>query len=785
MGGVTDDLLVWLLARADERPDSYRYPASAEINTRDRALVAGLNSVAEARGLPPITPTGEGLAGPTGPSPPSDDLAQGHGPLRADLLEIPAGEAGLAQSIRAWRKRPYTPDGPCWDSADFGEEITSRLIGLAEAGRLWDAVHYLRLLADASWSSEGAALLRDIADGLEQGDHLRLAAVAHTLAWTRAGGYGYSGFGGDIGVSSLRRASDLDQELTLKIVAAETESVVAAAKYGTYGFSKTLIHAFGVRALGSINASPLDVAFAAWREIRSVTDYRAPRVHDSDDPAGTYVPNSDDADEVSPAEMDDAFALGIFAGLGHASREKKRRTMLAIELMLSERPTQVATATDLALNELSDPATLTWLLRLIEEAGTSAAPVVTACRQTLVRLAGKEHLVAGTLARRLLQGESLLVPLPTAARKLLPDSDADACIPDHEQGREADEMVQVVAGNRLRSTETTLPNLRSAVVSRVADAVASDDYRIRLHRQLDHFASRNDQHLPDAYLYCEQTVEEALQRAASAGSAERVRMGEASDLAVWEDRLASLLLDDPKGPLALEARRVPRPALPAPPEPGTDRWDGEATSGTLSVECANTAWAESLVQVRGWPLIATVERQMFQHPEKFDRHEVAVMRHRVPEFRDVAGTSRVESLPAAGDMGQWMEEEQSGVVSLDRAMPICGLDINGEYLGDGVQGLGAQTHLLTPTSVLRMMLGLRPGKPYELIDSHSGGIALITWRTSYDDGAFSLERPRLIGSGVTAHPELVQRLIAVKGRLVIRDFVAEVPLNSATRYHDA
>lgn len=309
-GDATDDLLVWLLARADERPDSYSYPESADINTRDRELVTGLNSVAAARGLPPITPISKGLAGPTGHPPPSGDPVLDHGPLRADLPEILAGEAGLAQSIRAWRKRPYRPDGPCWDAAGFAEEITSRLIELAEAERFQDAVHYLRLLADASWSHEGAELLRGVADGLEQHDWPRLAAAAHTLAWTRArGGYGYSGFGGDANVSSLRRASDLDQELTLEIVAAETESVVASANYGTYGFSKTLIHAFGVGALLPLNASPQETAFAAWEEIRSITNYRAPRVHNSDDPTDPYAPNSDDANgDISSAELDHAFA---------------------------------------------------------------------------------------------------------------------------------------------------------------------------------------------------------------------------------------------------------------------------------------------------------------------------------------------------------------------------------------------------------------------------------------------------------------------------------------------
>ena len=778
--GTADDLMVWLLARADERPASYNYSESSAIDARDRELVAGLNAVAEVRGLPPVIPVGGSLPCSAGHSSASDYPAPGHGPRFADLPVIPAGEAGLARAIRAWRARPYEPDGPCWGTATFAEGITERLIALSDTGRFRDALVYLRLLADASWSIEGADLLRSVADDLERCDRLRLAAAAYTLAWTRAGGgYGYRGFGGDTDISSLRRASELDPALTLEVVAAETESVVAAGTPSAYGFSKTLIHAFGVGALAPLDASPVDIAFMGWDEIRCVTDYRAPRVHDFDDPEDLYTPESHAGSDVSPAELGDAITLGVFGGLGHASREKKRRTLLAVRLLLSKRPAPASAAADFTLSELSDPATLAWLLRLIETSSTATAPMITACRQTLVRLAGGEHLVVRALARRLLRDDAPSLPPPAADdMELLAGSGTHIRTPDDphsEHSACAEDLVQNVAGSRLCYAEATLPGLRRAVVSRVAAAVASDDHRHRVHVQLDHYSDRSDPHWPDAYLDCEQIVEDALQRVACAGSTVKVRLGQA---AAWEDRLAGSLLDDPEVSLALETRRLPRPALPAPPQPGDDRWGGTETATTLSVEPADIAWAESLIQVRGWPLIATVELQTFQHPDVLDRREIAVMRHRVPELRDAAGISRIESLPAAGDMRRWVEDLcPSGVHRLAGAMPIFGLDCRGECVGDGRQGLGWQTQLLTPTDALLQTLGLRPAEPFKLYGSHGGGIALITWRTAYDGGAFSLPRPRLIGSGVTAHPDLIRRLIAdTDNKLVIRDFVAEISL---------
>ena len=630
-------------------------------------------------------------------------------------------------------------------------------------------------------------MLRKVADGLDQREQDQLAAAAYALAWTRAcGGYGYSGFGGETDVCWLRQANKIDPALAREVVAAETESVVAAGTHHAYGFSKALIHAFGAGALTPQDTSPIDAAFDAWQEIHAVTDYRAPRVHAFDDPAEPYTPRDTDGC-VSRADLDSAFALGVFAGLGHASREKKRRTLLAVRLLLSERPEPTATAVHFALGELSDPATLTWLLRLIETSEATATAVVEQCRQTLIELAGGEYLVARTIARRLLQDDAPPLPPPSDDdTSLLARGGTGIWLPeDHATDTrdgplsQAEEIVVSVAGSRLRAAAATLPGLRTAVVSQVAHTVASDDYRARLDHQLDHYANRIEQHWPDAYMCVEETVEDALQRVACAGRTALARMGLAGDPALWENRLADLLIDDPDVLLALESRRIPRPALPAPPEPGVDRWREAPTEATLSVGPADNTWVESLIQVRGWPLIATVELQTFQHPDLMDHPKVAVLRHRAPELRDATGVSRVVSLPAAGDMRRWIQgiDDQQRMHPFLGSRPIFGLDSRGDCVGDGRQGLGLQAHLLTPLDALLTTLGLRPSEPFKLDDQHGCGLALLTWRTAYDDGAFSLPRPRLIGSGVAAHPGLIQRLIAATDdELVIRDFVAEVPV---------
>ena len=789
--GVAADLMVWLLARADERPASYSYPEVPDIGTRDQELLAGMNAVAEAEGLPAVTPIDTSFVGSNGYDGLSNEPAQDHGPRVEDLPIFPAGESGLAKSVRAWRGRPYRSDEPCWDIAEFAEAIAGRLVGLVEASRFRDAVYYLRLLTDASWTRESASLLQRIAHGLEERYQPQLAATAHALAWTRAGGdFGYRGFGGDARISSLRRATEIDATLALEVVAAETQDIVAAGKYGTYGFSKTLIHAFCVGALAPPGTSPLDIAFAAWDEVRSVTDYRAPRVHDFDDPPDPYMSNGDASCDVSQDELDGAFALGVFGGLAGASREKKRRSLLAVELLLSEPSAHVGAAASLALSELSDPATLSWLLRLIEESRATAPSVVAACTQTLVQLANSEHLVVRALARRLLQDGAPPLAAPINEIEDLPSAgDPDIWIPanhDEDPGTEdlsrAEAIVQLAAGNRLRVADKLLPGLHRAVASRVAKASVSDDYRHRFRTQLRHYRSTRDEHWPDAYLHGDQTVEDALQRAASTGRVARVRMGQAGDPAAWEDRLADLLLDDPKLLLALESRRIPRPALSAPPQPREQQWPTATTATTLGSETADIAWAEALTEVRGWPLITTVELQEVEHPDYSDRREITVIRHRVLELQDSPGISPNEPSLVVGNIRRWVEDlgepmEFADVLPASGSMPMFGLDLSGDYLGDGRRGLGMRTHLLVPADALLWRLGLRAGEPFKLRDSHGGGIALVTWRTGYDEGVYSLPRPRLTGSGVIAHPDLVRRLIAhCDGQLYLRDVIVESTL---------
>ena len=73
----------------------------------------------------------------------------------------------------------------------FANILGYRFIRLVEAGRENDAESALRLIADAGGFNDRPELLKALAEGFERHGQKSLAAVAYTLAWTRARGRGW------------------------------------------------------------------------------------------------------------------------------------------------------------------------------------------------------------------------------------------------------------------------------------------------------------------------------------------------------------------------------------------------------------------------------------------------------------------------------------------------------------------------------------------------------------------------------------------------------------------
>ena len=801
-----ETLMRLLLARANERPVSSGHTSDEEVDNLDERMEA-LNEIARAEGLPEVNPCfDDGQQNQQGSSHfPSLRTAQSTASRQESPPEpFPVGAPGMAMAIRAWRKRPYQTSEACWAVDRFANAVGYRLVELAHAGREADAEQGLRLLAQASRGYEETGVLDAIAEGLDRHRLSRLATIAHALTWTRARAHGWLNFGGKTAITSLHRASQLDPALALEVVGGEIERVVAGGTYGTDGVTRALVVAFTSGALTTPTSTSLDVAFDYWREAYAVIASRTPRVHDWDDPDDPYTP----ANSTGPTEtqdLDDAFALGVAASLSAAPREKKRRAFLAVQLLMSHRPAAMAAALDFVLSAVTDPATLMWLLRLIETDSSNRETVIEACKQQLLRLSTDRHLVVRALARRLVAQDAPALPPPeTADRALLEDTDRRLWTPDGyqdlQQAEAAEELVESVAAHRIHNAEPLLAGIGTAVCERVAAATDDDRFRQQLRSQVNAFDPARLRPA-NAYLATHQTVEQALQLSAAGGRAACIARGVAlSDPVRWENDLADVLLDDPWLPLALEATRIPRPPIPPPPSVPTHVWNdpiaetspdaqGAASEArdlsngeqfiTIGLSKPDTAPITNQRWLRGWLVMAVVENRTLLPPNPSDHRECLSTRFHALELRDPDDEEGLQHPPVGlSDIRMWTTDANlpSATQLPTRAAPIIGLDLRARAAGDGHAGLGIHLPLLTPSPLLITLLGFHPGERFTLRDGRGRGLALLTWRTDYFSRGRDLAYPLVVGSAVIVRADLFERLLNTdRARYWVRDFLVTSP----------
>ena len=376
--GTGDDgpsrLMVALLARIDERAFKYSVTNSNELLDRDRGRVDELNSIAARAHAPRVAPL------PTSSIESENSAASNHRSRLRSATYLPdqvammfqPGAVGIAQAIRAWKARQYDETRPGWSVERFANVLGYRIIELMEARREGDAQTAVRLIADACKFGDKLELLESLAEGFERHRQGSLAAVTYTLAWTRTRSHGgWLAFGGETEIESLQRATQLDRALALRTIAEEVERVVSRG-LGTCGITQALMYGFAKGGLDTSTSVPFDI----WNEAFTVIADRLPRVAAADDPEDIYVAPDTDGGAHLLGNINAAFAAAAVAGLAHPGREQKRRSLVGIQVLINERASGVTSALESALSSLSDSATLTWLLRVIELADEKAAPIV-------------------------------------------------------------------------------------------------------------------------------------------------------------------------------------------------------------------------------------------------------------------------------------------------------------------------------------------------------------------------------------------------------------------------
>ena len=804
--GTTTDLslslIVALLSRADELPCEYSISNGEEFLKRDRGRVASLNTVAKRAGAPGIaalttnTAESKDQSGPTGRESSSGSLESL--PESGNMV-FDSGLVGIAQAARAWQDLSHDMTRADQWVERFSNIIGYRLLELSDTRRETDADTAIRLVADARGFDESPRLLRALAEGLERHGQYSLATMAYVLTWTRARGRGgWRTFGGETEIGSLQRAARIDQTLALKTVGDEIERIVARGQ-ATYGIGQALIYGFAKGGLGTSGSVPFEI----WEEAFSVISDRIPRVAATDDPKDVYdAPDSDDEPNLL-GELDVAFAAAAVAGLAHPGREQKRRSLVAVQILIDCRTSVIGAALETALSSLSDPATLTWLLRVIELAGDRAAPIVSMCRGALMELAGRPHLTVRALARRLLDCDEVpLAPAVQPDRELVGTGSMDLLLPNNATPTEEDtselaDLIEVLAGARLSSVETLLPGLSQAVIRRAETVLNTEEHKDRMRAQHRAYADTIRERLPNVFSAVSQAVEDAIQRSAAGARAARLMNAEpVDDPAKLEDQIASALLDDPHLPLALERTRQPRPEIPPPPSRGDLLWNAlrtRAEGGAVSetgVEAAyqHDGYLHGTLSIReskavpkvsgpysGWRLMAAVERREISKADWNDKEYDLAERYRVIELRRDGDRQALTVPPITEGRLQASRSTAAFRWSLSeriRTSPIVGLDYKLADLEDGRQGLGVQGDLLTPTPWLLDALKLKEGSGFLLDDDVGPALALITWRTEYDTSDYYLAGPRLYGSGLIVRGDLFEALAqSVDSQLVFRDYL--------------
>lgn len=839
---VSIDWFRLVLSRVDERPTSYAVTDSQELVDRDSEQVDELNRIASLVGQCHVLPCATSRTVESSSA--SSDLetaTRSKNPHLEVLDDFGTGPAGIRRAIRTWKRRPYRASAPEWSRERFTNALGYRLLELSLQDRDADCVTAIRYLANNAGVDQTGRLLSDLARGFELHGNAQLATLCHTLAWTRTrGGGGWNTFGGMDALESLGSAVKIDERATLATLAEEVAFFVRSSGYGTYGISRAL-----VVAMSRIRWSSLDkmLPFVVWDRAYEVIRNRLPRQGSDDDPVPAYQPDAIERPAFegrvasSPGGEGDseaaacALTMGLVAGLSSPAREDKRRTLLAIKLLLAEEPDLIGLALRKLLHQISDPTTLTWLLYVLLYSESSTQTVVTSCEPALRKLAlSRSFLIVRSLAAELLALHGFDPPPPPVAddgvtlgsteysglwipaegtdfgrsstSSARDNADANA---GTEGSYDPELIVTHFGGDRVAQADTLVPGFRATVERELAQALRSESFEQRRGRQIRALASHVRKIQPNAVIGVEERFERIVQRTGAAARASLARSGEilVSPLE-WEAQLARQLILSPTTSLALEFVRIPRPSLSPPPsaisavwgrigasvtnsgtEVGDDGLSGaeEAGHGRLSatVRLASCKRAPTVIEgpYRGWRVMASYETRETVHddwnlPQSFTRRACAL------EARGRDDVTGVNYPPLAkGDARRWSTVVRN--VPADVRYPdgpLVGIDQESSVLRIGGEQLGPADPLLAPTRQLVAAAELEPEEELVMNDADGQGLVVQTWRSSYDVDDYQLERPLLWGSWMLLSPSAFQRLrTAYANRLVWREFVSGTRIN--------
>lgn len=604
------------------------------------------------------------------------------------------------------------------EMVDRGEEL--------EGQRL---IHFLAR-ETPSWSLGREHPIALLGQCLDNAGHARLAAMAHTFTFTASrGGGGWLNFGGRTQAPALRRAMQLDRDLTLQTLAEETARRVRSG--GFSGVTRHLIEQIS-------DWGDCDIAAQAWEEAFAVLASRLPLPGPK-----SYFETLDPADAIVWS-VDEALATLLLARIGNASLPRKIAALSGFGRLLAAKPDLFSSPLEWLLSRDATVSSVQAVLQVLLETPAEISSVIASLGDLLQGYARGNAWTLSWLAEKLLErggrrsGVTRTRPRPTASRP----SAASLSLTEFADVSDA-----------LNDLETLWPDLRAIVAHRM-DAVAKDNdhFKHYLKERNEIKYGRARECIPGAIVTWPTELFLAVLDEALMGLHEYLWSQGLWNVDV-EDAIASRILPYTGIHLALDASRVPRPDW----DPAREAKD--QLGDIVRVPDADTSYG-------GWIRLGLYEQSLFRADDRnYGRPDKSALRSAAIVGTELDGTVPRRAIPAPpGDIGSWWFEISAREASVDAQRPQV------IRLGDVTDWLGKNLALLPPLA-LRHRARLQPseyGAPLRWLDAEgSAAVVLRTWRVR--DQSSGPEGHSTLGCDLLMRPDLLELLEQTYGAWPLKE----------------
>ena len=565
------------------------------------------------------------------------------------------------------------------------------------------------------WTFERAHPIALLAQSLDSAGHVRVAALALTLAFTSSrGGGGFLNFGDRTQTPALQRAIDLDKDLALQTLAEETARRVRSG--GFSGLTKHLIEQIS-------DWGDHEIAAQAWEEAFTVlaSRLRLPG------PRTLFEPF--DPGDVVAWTVDEALAGLLLSRIGNASLPRKIAALSGLARLLQDRPDLFAAPLEWLLTRDATVSTVQAVLQILVDTPTNTVRTIVALEQVLQGYARGNAWTLSWLAEKLL----MRAGRPFAVTRTRPKVSVAA---PSKEGLALTGYADV--GDVLKDLEDLWPDLPAIVARRMCElTVGNEDFKQVAGERARLTFGRARDILPAAVVSWPTELLMPVLDEALMGLYEHLWEHGLWDPEI-EEQVASRVLPDSSLHLALSASRVPRPDW-SPANEAQDQLgdivrvpDEDATYGR-------------------WVRLAIFEQRFFRSDDRdYLRPDRSALISAAVVHTELNGSVPARATPMpSGDAGWWWHDisTREAMVASSRPQLI--------QAGRVTDWLGGNIALIPPVALRHRARLLPPGycAPLQWHDvDGKPAVVLRTWRVRGRDS--DTEGHTTLGCDLLMRPDL-------------------------------